>query len=351
MTKTVRRCYSNFRGDARCDPECSDSNLKDKVDRENFLKTFAFYAVTMNVDSPLVNGNNYYLAQSGGAQGGWKIVPYDFNAARAVFCHSDVCNSRLVHWSIARPTCESLESNKIAGPILTDPVLHDQYIAYVREFLDTIYANSTFIQELEDHALAQRSDVVKDFWSVLGAFYSKELSPDAANWEEEGENFPLLPTMKARAEDVRAQLAAMDEDNYPRRGMEDYQAWEYCSDWRLEQANSSMCEEGCQYEGCHVPGWTVESFCDEEFGICYHGNYDEQCRFVADGDRYAGMEDTEDGRKTFCRYAAGIPVKAAECPAVGAVKSAAAGGISSPGGVTVLSVALIATYFVAFLEN
>lgn len=64
-------------GLGKCGPDCEGNTLKEKVDIENFLKSFAFYAVTMNSDSPLVNGNNYYLAQSGdedfGGPGGWKV--------------------------------------------------------------------------------------------------------------------------------------------------------------------------------------------------------------------------------------------------------------------------------------
>jgi hypothetical protein len=330
----------HFRGDIMCDPECQNSNLSDQVDTDNWLKAFAFYAVTMNADSPLVNGNNYYLAQAGDLDldisdgdgtlhSNWKIFPYDFNAARTVFCHDAVCNTRMVHWSIVRPTCESLEENRLVGPLLTDPTLHAQYIEYVREFTETIYGNATFVQELQDHAAAQEPYVVDDFWSIFGAFYSKELSPDAADWREEGDNFPLLPTMKARAEDVRAQLAALDAGTYPRGPHEvgeygPYEDWEYCPHWQTAQANRSACEDACLYAGCNMAGWTVESYCDEEFGICYHGDYDEECRGVLDGERYDGMEDTADGRETICFYAAGVPVKAAECPEVGAVASNAA---------------------------
>lgn len=321
---------NDFRADRKCTPECANSDFAEHADVDQLLKTFAFYAVSVIADSPLINGNNYYLAQSGeeanGGNGGWKILPYDFNAARTVFCHDKVCNTRMVHWSIVRPTCEALENNPIVGPLLTDPTLHAKYIEYVREFTDTVYGNETFIQELTDHQAAQDKYVRKDDWSFFGAFYSKELTTEASNWEEEIDRFPLLPTMKARAEDVRAQLAAIDAGTFPRGphlGVNgDNEAWEYCPDWRAEEVNTTTCEQGCKYEGCDMPGWTVESYCDEEFGVCYHGDYDEQCRGLKDEEQYPGMEDTEDGRKTFCRFAQGIPVKAAECPAVGAVKTA-----------------------------
>jgi len=318
----------DFSDEQRCDVGCTNSNLKNRVDQENWLKTFAFYAVTMNSDTPLINGNNYYLAQSGsennGGVGGWKIVPYDFNVAEVYDCHDQVCNERLVHWSIARPTCTSLEENNVAGPILTDEGLHSQYLEYVREFVNTIYGNQSFVEELQEHAAAQAEYVLDDFWSLFGAFYSLELSPDTTNWKDEVPHFPLLPTMKARTEDVLAQLAAIDAGTYPRGpfvGVNgDNEAWEPCADWRLTEPNTTACPSDCNYEGCDMPDWTVSSYCDEETGKCIHGDYDEQCRGVYDNTRYVGMQDTEDGRKTFCRFSKGVPVKAMECPAIGAVQ-------------------------------
>jgi hypothetical protein len=307
-----------------CNEGCTNSDLADRVDQENWLKSFAFYAVTMNSDTPLVNGNNFYLAMSGSeVNGGWKIVPYDFNLAEVVYCHDELCNDRLVHWSVVRPTCTSLESNNLVGPLLLDETLHAQYLEYVREFVDTVYANQSFVEELEVHAAAQDEFVRDDFWALYGAFYDKELTPKSANWKEEIPRFPLLPTMKARSEDVRAQLEAIDAGTYPRGpfvGLHgDNEPWEACPDWRLTEANRSACEEECVYFGCHMPNWTVPSFCDEESGTCYHGDYDPQCQNAFDGFKYEGLEDTEDGRKTFCRFTNGVPVKALECPGVGVI--------------------------------
>ena len=67
-----------------------------------------------------------------------------------------------------------------------------------------------------------------------------------------------------------------------------------------------------------MPEWEVKGYCDEATSTCLHGDYDESCRVIIDNQRYEGMEDTEDGRTTFCRFAAGIPVKAVECPESGA---------------------------------
>lgn len=323
MREFITKDYSQ---EQKCDEGCTNTDLKERVDTENWLKSFAFYAVTANSDSPLINGNNFYLAQSGaensGGVGGWKFVPYDFNLPNVVYCHDDLCNSRLAHWSIARPTCTSLEQNNLAGPLLTDETLHARYLEYVREFTETVYANEEFIEQIQAHAAAQKEYVLPDFWSFFGAFYDKELTPDSAKWDEEDDRFPLLPFMKARAEDVRAQLKAIDEATYPRGpfvGINgDNEPLEACPDWRSEEADQSACPGGCNYRGCEQPDWTIPSYCDEEKGICVHGDYDERCRGVEDEFGYIGIEDTPDGRKTWCRYTKGVPVKVAECPAVGA---------------------------------
>ena len=118
-----------------CDPGCSNSDISQDLDVNQVLKTLAFYAVLVVSDSPIISGNNFYLANTGDGAG-WKFVPYDFNQAGVVFCEDDVCNSRSVHWSIARPTCESLEAKELVGPLLSDPNFHQQYLGYGARNLD-----------------------------------------------------------------------------------------------------------------------------------------------------------------------------------------------------------------------
>ena len=75
------------------------------------MKTFAFYSVALALDSPISNVNNFYLAvtgideAAGTPKGGWKLIAYDLNAGQSVLCNEKICNDRLVHWSVARPTC------------------------------------------------------------------------------------------------------------------------------------------------------------------------------------------------------------------------------------------------------
>ena len=315
----------------RCEPDCVNSNLAQEVDLENFLKTFAFFAVALNVESPMGNVNNHYLAQSESEEEKWKLVTFDFDKPGSPSCNEDVCNERLVKWSIARPTCESLESNQLVGPLLTNQTLHAQYITYVKEFLESVYTDAEFIVEIQNHASAIESTVKESFGG--GANFDRELSPDAASWDSG--TFPLLPTMKARGEEVQKQLDALDAGTFPRGpqpGVRNRnEPWEMCVDWELAEPDTAPCENGCQYDGCLMPEWEVPGFCDEGTGKCFHGTDDERCIGIADGDMYPGMVD-RDGLPTFCRFAAGVAVSTSECLAEGTQALGADGSSSAAGG-------------------
>jgi len=301
----------------RCDETCSNSIVSTEANLENFLKTFAFWAVTLTMDSPMGNVNNHYLAQEESDQELWNLFSYSFGKPGSPSCFPEVCNSRLVSWSISRPTCESLQSNNLVGPLLTQEEYHSQYIEHIREFMTAVYANQTFIKEIQDHASAIEEAVKASFGG--GASFDEELSPDAADWNTG--NLPLLPTMKARAAEVQKQLDALADGTFARGphagATADNEPWEICADWQSSEPDTSACKEGCKYEGCHTDGWTVPSFCDEATGTCYHGDVDSQCAGVGDGGSYSGME-ARNGMDTFCRFAAGVPVKTSVCPDVGA---------------------------------
>ncbi|CAB9522665.1 spore coat protein CotH [Seminavis robusta] len=305
------------RANDSCNPGCTNSHLQEDVDVASFLKTIAFYAVTLGQDSPLGPGHNYYLVQTGDGKG-WKLQAYDFNYPYPVHCPVEVCNERLVHWSITRPTCRSLEENPLVGPLLSEPDLHKQYLGYVKDFVNNVYGSSSLVEQMTSHVNYIRVFAAGDVFGTYGAYFEEELSPDAAEWNTG--RFPLLPTMKARTSDVQAQLTAIEGGTFPRGHMvglhEDDEPWEVCTDWRSNVPHTSECTLGCQYNGCNMPGWAVESYCDEETGTCYHGDYDESCQNIVNGDQYPGMQNRPDGRETFCRFAAGVPVKVSECPAV-----------------------------------
>ena len=312
FNNVMKEFVNNFyRGDDRCSEGCENkAGIKDVVDVDQFLRVFAFYAVGTISDSPLNSEHNFYMAQTGDGLG-WKIMPYDFNTAASTSCREEVCGERMIYWSITRPTCFALEDSLLAGPLLTDSNLHAQFLTYAEEFVDKVYGNQTFWKELSAHIAAMGQYVRNDYYSVFGAYYEDELSPDAASWNDESGNFPLLPLMKARTEELRSQFDALRLGTFP-RGVDDYDnydSWEPCADWRISAPNRTMCPFQCMYEGCHMEGYTVESFCDEAEAICYHGDYDERCRGILDGEQYAGMEEG-----TFCQDASGIPVKAVSCP-------------------------------------
>lgn len=219
-----------------CDEGCANSNLAEEVDVENFLKNFAMYAVMTNTDSPLGNGNNYYLANAGDGTG-WKIVPWDHNARGDPVCNFPVCDSKIIYWSITRPTCRSLESNQLVGPLLSNPVYFEQYLGYVREFVDTIVTNSSFIEELSNHAAAIQADQATDRFSFNGMFYGEELSEDASVWNSPSGVIPLLPTLKARAAEIRAQLESLEANTITEADNADPS--DTCLDWREQQTNDA----------------------------------------------------------------------------------------------------------------
>ncbi|CAB9516486.1 spore coat protein CotH [Seminavis robusta] len=289
------------------------------MDTDSTLKMIAFYAVALIMDSPMGNGNNFYWLQTGeeanGGSGGWKIFPYDFNSPSTIICGA-TCDTKMVYWSIVQPTCSHLTKNPVVGPLLSDATLQETYLKYVEEFLETVYANATFVQELQDHIQAQDVDVRNDSWSAGGIFYDAEQSPEASQWNDSIPNFPFLPTMKARAASVREQLDAIADGTFPRgaHGVGlggDYEMWESCPDWRLTEAPGSECPQSCRYEGCHTPGWIVESSCDVASKTCVRGNFDPLCNGVPDGGRYEGMEE---GPGIVCFNVNGFDTKMESCP-------------------------------------
>jgi hypothetical protein len=74
--------------------------LKDEVNVENFLKNFAWYAITIGQDSPMGNLNNWFLANPNDGSG-WNIVQYDHNnmleAAGLNLC-GEGCQNQQISW-------------------------------------------------------------------------------------------------------------------------------------------------------------------------------------------------------------------------------------------------------------
>ena len=76
LDETMQDFINQHLANSTCDVDCTNSNLAEDVDIDNFLRNFAVMAAILNSDSPLINGNNYYLAH---VNGKWAIVQYDHN--------------------------------------------------------------------------------------------------------------------------------------------------------------------------------------------------------------------------------------------------------------------------------
>ena len=191
------------------DKQCSSKKqISDDIDIDNWLKNFAVYAVVAAQDSPMGNGNNYFLAAAGDSTIGspkWKMVPYDHNSdatdAGAMLC-DPVCGLKdLTDWSVIRPTCRGLSTNPLVGPILIDPQLHARYLSFVKEFVQNVYTNETLWNELKEHSEAIRSVASN--------------SPDSATYGT-GDTSRLFKWMKTRSIKVLEQLDLWDNGNFPK---------------------------------------------------------------------------------------------------------------------------------------
>lgn len=301
-----------------CNTDCSNSDLSDDVDIDNFLRNFAVMAATLNSDSPLGNGNNYYLAH---VNGKWAIVQYDHNnilsSTSADLCDAQKCLETLPKWSIVRPTCRDLETSQMAGPLLTNDTLHAKYIDYVQEFVTSVMTNETFLDQVLGHLEAIQPEVPKDPWNDLATAFDLEL-------DQNGEWFhllfgfpyiPFLPTLQERALEIQKQLDALDAGTFP-RALDDIRPNEVCVDWEAEGPRESACPENCGYEGCYRPELAVSGFCDEDTGVCFHGVLDSNCEGIDNEQGYDGMEGFEGSdQPTFCWLDPTLgSLRLAQCP-------------------------------------
>ena len=244
-----------------------------KVDVDQWLKNFAVYAVTLGLDSPIGDGNNYFLATPGGAteaQRAYRLVQYDHNnvatPSGSNLC-SPECSSRGIYWSIARPTCRALADNPHVGPLLAGKGNEGnmkRYLSYVKDFNADVYTNADLIAETEAHASAIASAVKTDPGRPVSGVqqFEKELKASNGQWQE----YNLLAFMKARGEEVKKQLDALDAGTFPHH---DDQV-EACQDWRSKTARSSTYQEDgkkCDkhYRSCSL---SVTPFCFDETSWC-----------------------------------------------------------------------------------
>jgi hypothetical protein len=154
-----------------------------------------------------------------------------------------------VHWSIVRPTCQSLEDNQLVGPLLSNATLLAQYIEYVRLFVDQVMGNASLIEQIQEHGKAIRDDTKRDFWSKGSAhLFEDNLKNDPTLWNKNINRIdgrpvlPLLPLYAARVMDVRNQLEAIAQGTFP-RGIPNttppVERYEFCVDWRSTEPDNT----------------------------------------------------------------------------------------------------------------
>ena len=194
--------------------QCSNKRqISDLIDVDNWLKNFAVYATIVEQDSPMGNGNNYFLAAHAGDGGTlntpkWKMISYDHNndvSAASTLCDAQCGNKDLKEWSVIRPTCKHLSENPLVGPLLLDENLHERYLVFVKKFVEETFSNSTFLEHMRLHssqieAIANESpdsevygNIDKNnIWNWISTRGEKILS-QLARWHEKGDSsaFPI----------------------------------------------------------------------------------------------------------------------------------------------------------------
>ena len=311
---------ANNLADNVCDAGCANSVLPEQVDTTQFLRNIAVMAALLHHDSPVGNGNNYYLAWTGVAGDGWKMVQYDHNsymsAASADLCNTEQCADDLIHWSIQRPTCGSFETNQIAGPLLSKEEYRQEYLGYVKEFVEEVMTNTEMLDQIANHLLAVADYVKEDPWNDLAPFFDLERAEEDTWWHDlfGFQYVPLLPALKVRSADIMQQLEALESDAVP-RDLDDISEGEVCVSWKATDARESPCPDGCLYEGCFRDEFDISHFCDVDTGMCFHGVSDPNCDGVAAGMPYEGIVPLHNEKESFCWNDPGIgAARISECP-------------------------------------
>ena len=210
-----------------------------------------------------------------------------------------VMNSVRIEWYIGAlldPPAQLLRKISSQAPCLAIRLFIRSTLNMFVSLSRTSLGMKAFLQEIANHAAAIEQDVVNDPWNTFYSHdYSSELSSTAAQWYSPG--IPLLAVLRARVDDVLSQLDALNAGNYSTAPVE---AEEVCVDWRGDDLVPDSCYNNCEYDGCYEPSWTVTGACDLITGICYHGQLDENCEGIPNGETYAGIEQRE-GEEVFCQ--------------------------------------------------
>lgn len=217
-------------------PDFSVEEYAEAVDVENFLKNLAAYAVSLAMDSPLGNGNNFLIADAG--DGRFKIVQYDHNNMGTFACGDDAgamqvsscCTGKetLRNFAVSRPMCGPPEKNLLFGRLLQNAGFYEQYLGYVREF-HALYAAPSLFAEMDTVIAALRPLIPQDPIMQRMTFDDEDLIQamiahefDEDKQEEEAPMDMILGDMeshtgfmRARGRRVAEQLAVLEVGEAP----------------------------------------------------------------------------------------------------------------------------------------
>lgn len=233
----------------------SVEDLSGSIDTDQWLRNFAIYAITLNLDSPMVIINNWYLTTTGGGVDDWKIVQYDHNNIAtkllAGFCN-EACGPRMVYWPILQPTCASIDDNMVVGRVLHSKENMQKYLDYIREYVD-ILATSNVLEKLYEYGNDIKEYVKEDPWFVYPTLESYEEWELGTNIQDYNlDTSPFLKVIQVRLEEVQKQLDAIQEGTLPRNGVYDPAA--FCPDWRDSDSGvivtGSTVADDCVTPGC-----------------------------------------------------------------------------------------------------
>eukprot|EP00985_Skeletonema_marinoi_P002551 scaffold1055_cov146-Skeletonema_marinoi.AAC.1 len=195
-----------------------NKDIKSFIDADQWIKNFAAYAVTLNQDSIIDLVNNLYLGTVDNG-GSWSIVQYDHNsiASRAgrEFCGAE-CQHRMIYHPILRPSCKSVEDHFILGRVLNNEESWETYLKYVEEFVGVVESS---IADLRSYGHIIKMYVVDDAFAkdqTVESYEESELGLDYSDYNSESN--PLLKTLSARLDEVKAQLDAIRSGSLPRDG-------------------------------------------------------------------------------------------------------------------------------------
>eukprot|EP00581_Thalassiosira_minuscula_P031820 CAMPEP_0183768422 /NCGR_PEP_ID=MMETSP0739-20130205/16733_1 /TAXON_ID=385413 /ORGANISM="Thalassiosira miniscula, Strain CCMP1093" /LENGTH=874 /DNA_ID=CAMNT_0026007653 /DNA_START=27 /DNA_END=2648 /DNA_ORIENTATION=- len=235
----------------------SVSDIKPYIDSDQWIKNFAAYAVTLNQDSVIDIVNNWYLGTVDGGNS-WAIVQYDHNSIATRdfgFCGEE-CIGRLIYRPILRPSCGSVEDHPILGRVLNDEESWDTYLKYVEEFVGVVESS---IPDLRSYGNGIKAYMVDDplaFGQTVEAYERSELGLDYSDYNTEA--MPLLKTLSARLDEVKAQLNAIQSEALPRDGV--YGKDESCPDWRDDDGSDYLAGSAFD-ESCGIPDCEAAAPC------------------------------------------------------------------------------------------